>query len=136
MFKKKKFLIGGIIVLVALGYLVFNSFAGATTLYYKVGELTNQGQAIYGHNVKLDGQVVDGSVIRESAGRLLRFSVADVVGGPSLPVVYQGVVPDTFKVGYEVVVEGALGADGIFQGKTLITKCPSKYEPQQPAAVK
>jgi cytochrome c-type biogenesis protein CcmE len=50
-------------------------------------------------------------------------------GGESLPVIYQGVVPDTFKVGNEVVVEGTLKSNGIFQAYTLMPKCPSKYEP-------
>ena len=135
MLKKKRFLIGGIIIVAALGYLGYTSFAGAATYYYKVGELMSQSQSIYGQNVRVDGHVVDGSVVVESAGRLLKFNVSDNGSGASLPVVYQGVVPDAFKVGSEVVVEGALGSDGIFQGKIILTKCPSKYEPQQPAAV-
>ena len=134
MFKKKKLLVGGIVILAALVYLGYSSFAGAATYYYKVDELFQKGQTIYGQNVKVDGKVVDGSVVRQSAGRLLNFSISDNGSAVTLPVVYQGVVPDTFQVGNEVVVEGALGSDGVFQAKTLLTKCPSKYEPQQPAA--
>lgn len=134
--KRKSFIIGGVIVLLAMGYLGYTSFAGAATYYYKVGELMQQGQVIYGQNVKVDGLVVDGSVVRESAGRVLKFAISDNESGVTLPIVYQGVVPDTFKVGIEVVVEGALGSDGIFQSKTLLTKCPSKYEPVDKAPTK
>ena len=47
----------------------------------------------------------------------------------TLMVEYKGAVPDTFKPGVEVIVEGALDkAGGQFTAATLITKCPSKYE--------
>lgn len=45
-----------------------------------------------------------------------------------IPVVYRGAVPDTFKAGAEVIVEGGMGADGNFLANTLMTKCPSKYQ--------
>lgn len=40
---------------------------------------------------------------------------------------YAGAVPDTFKPGVEVIVEGAMQADR-FKATTLMTKCPSKYQ--------
>lgn len=46
----------------------------------------------------------------------------------TIPVVYNGVIPDTFKSGAEVIVEGSLGSDGKFKASTLMTKCPSKYQ--------
>ena len=42
-------------------------------------------------------------------------------------VEYAGAVPDTFKPGVEVIVEGAMQADR-FKATTLMTKCPSKYQ--------
>lgn len=46
-----------------------------------------------------------------------------------MPVTYKGAVPDTFKAGVEVIVEGGLNpASGVFVAKTLMTKCPSKYQ--------
>ena len=44
---------------------------------------------------------------------------------------YSGAVPDTFKPGVEVIVEGGLDASGgVFNATTLMTKCPSKYQKQ------
>ena len=43
-------------------------------------------------------------------------------------VSYSGAVPDTFKAGAEVIVEGGMGPEGRFAAKTLMTKCPSKYQ--------
>lgn len=46
----------------------------------------------------------------------------------AIPVTYSGLVPDTFKAGAEVIVEGTMGQSGQFSAKTLMTKCPSKYQ--------
>ena len=43
-------------------------------------------------------------------------------------MVYEGVLPDTFTDDIEVVLEGRFGEDGVFQAKTLLTKCGSRYE--------
>ncbi len=128
MLKKKRFLIGGIIVFLALGYLGFTGFQSSATYYYTVSELTGQGGSIYGENVRVNGQVAPGSVEQAAQGRILRFTIAE--GEVSLSVVYQGVVPDTFKVGNDVVIEGQLNSDGTFQAHTLMPKCPSKYIPE------
>ncbi len=130
MLRKKKFLIGGIILLLAAGYLGYTGFMSGATYYYEVDELLAQGYSVNGENVRVNGQVAPGSVEQEAQGRILRFTMVDIEGKGSLPVVYQGVVPDTFQVGGEVVVEGHLDSDGIFQAHTLMPKCPSKYVPE------
>ena len=130
MLKRKKFLIGGIIVFLAIAYLGYTGFMGAATYYFEVDELLAQGNSIYGETVRVNGQVAPGSLEQESAGSILKFTIIDIEGEESLPVVYQGVVPDTFQVGGEVVAEGQLNSDGIFQASTLMPKCPSKYVPE------
>ena len=131
MLKKKRFLIGGIIVFLAIGYLGYMGFQSSATYYYTVSELMEQGSSVDDENVRVSGQVAPGSVEQEAQGRILRFTMIDAEGGESLPVVYQGVVPDAFKVGNEVVVEGYLDSSGIFRANTILTKCPSKYVPEQ-----
>ncbi len=130
MLRKKRFLIGGIIVFLAIGYLGFMGFQSSATYYYTVSELMEQGGSIYGENVQVNGQVTPGSVEQEPGSLILRFSISED-GEESLPVVYHGVVPDTFKVGSDVVVEGHLNSAGIFQANTILTKCPSKYVPEE-----
>ncbi len=58
----------------------------------------------------------------------LRFQLRDRDGMASVPVAYRGSVPDLFKTGREVVVEGKLRG-GTFVADSLVTKCPSKYAP-------
>ncbi|MFC2003918.1 cytochrome c maturation protein CcmE [Chloroflexota bacterium] len=128
MLKKKRFLFGGIIVFIAVGYLGFMGFQSSATYYYTVSELMKQGSSIYGQNVRVNGWVSPGSVEQEPSSLILRFTVTE--GEKSLPVVYHGVVPDAFKVGSEVVVEGYLNSDGVLQSEAIMTKCPSKYIPK------
>ena len=128
MLKKKRFLFGGIIVFIAVGYLGFMGFQSSATYYYTVSELMKQGSSIYGQNVRVNGWVYPGSVEQEPINLILRFTLTE--GERNLPVVYHGVVPDAFKVGSEVVVEGYLNSDGVLQSETIMTKCPSKYVPK------
>ncbi len=130
MLGKKKFLIGGGIIFLAIGYLAFVGFQSSATYYYEVSELLAQGTLVYDENVRVNGQVAPGSVEQEAQGRIIKFTITDIEGGESLPVVYQGVVPDTFKVGNDVVVEGQYNSSGTFQAHTLMPKCPSRYVPE------
>ena len=129
MFKRKKFLISGLIVVLAIGYLTYMGLQGGMP-DYKVSEFLQQGSSIYDGNARVYGQVAPGSVEQENAGSTLRFTITDTEGQESLPVVYQGVVPDTFKIGREVILEGHLNSDGVFQADTILVKCPSRYVPQ------
>ena len=131
MLKKKKFLIGGLVIALAIGYLGYMGFSSSATYYYTVGELGQLGSSIYGENVRVNGVVAPDSVEREAQGTILRFNIIDVDGEKSLPVVFRGVAPDTFKVGADVVAEGYLTPEGVFQANTILAKCPSRYEAQE-----
>ncbi|MFC1873996.1 cytochrome c maturation protein CcmE [Chloroflexota bacterium] len=127
---KKNFFISGIIILLAIGFLGFKGIQDGMTYYHEVNEILGLGNSVYDQNVRVTGIVVPGSLEQETGGTTLRFTIIDNEGEESLPVVYQGVVPDTFKVGNEVVVEGSLSSGGTFQAHTLMPKCASKYVPE------
>ena len=125
--KKKKFLIGGLILFLAIAYLGFMGFRSSASYYFTVSELMAQGSIPPTQSVRVNGKVLAGSVEQRSSDLSMNFTVTE--GGKNLPVVYSGVVPDTFRPDGDIVVEGTLGAGGIFQAKTLMPKCPSKYKP-------
>jgi cytochrome c-type biogenesis protein CcmE len=79
-----------------------------------------------GVSYQLTGKVVEGSVQRTQDG--LDFEVRDRDGAQAVPISYQGVVPDPFREGREVIVTVQRQGDG-FMGErdSLITKCPSKF---------
>lgn len=129
MLKRKRFLIGGLIVIIAIAYLSFMGISSAAVFYYEVNEILAQAESVYGDNVRVHGLVEPGSISAENQNTLIRFTIIDAEGEGSLPVVYRGVVPDTFKEDSDVVVEGVLGTAGVFEADLLLAKCPSKYEP-------
>ena len=128
MFKKKKFLVSGIIVFLAIGVLGYMGLKGGGTYNYTVAEMLQKGNSVIGQTVRVGGTVQPGSLQQTPGDLTLKFTVVDEAGN-SIPVVYKGVVPDTFKVGNEVVVEGTLDPTDTFQAKVLMPKCPSKYTP-------
>lgn len=128
MLKKKKYLIGGLILIAALIFLGYFSFMGGLTYYYEVGELLGEANSITGQTIRASGNVAD-DVVKD--GLELRFTILDMSDSEtSLPVVYSGAVPDTFKVGNQVVVEGKY-TGGVFEAESIIVKCGSKFIPKE-----
>lgn len=102
-------------------------FKGSMVYYLTVSEfLDKNGKDDLGENFRVNGNVVAGSIERGEGRMGARFVMGD--GTRTLPVAYAKETPDTFVDGSEVVVEGRLGGDGVFQAHTLLAKCPSKYE--------
>ncbi|MHB1414776.1 MAG: cytochrome c maturation protein CcmE [Chloroflexota bacterium] len=131
MVKRRKFLIGGTVFALALGFLIYQGIASTGTYYLTVSEYRAMGTAAAMQQVRVSGVVQDGTISWDPRSMIVRFVVADPQpGGTSVPVLYRGVVPDSFKPGVEVVLEGRPTAEGdVFEAKTLLTKCASKYKP-------
>ena len=105
------------------GVLVYSSFTAST-------EASKPSEVKPGEAVKLTGKVVDGSVERTDDG--LRFSIRDRDGTAAVPVEYTGAVPDPFREGREVIVEGELrGGTFVAERDSLVTKCPSKFTKEE-----
>jgi cytochrome c-type biogenesis protein CcmE len=78
-----------------------------------------------GKSYELTGKVVAGY---ETNGTVTNFRVRDRNGNVSVPVRYEGVLPDPFKAGREVIVD-VRKQGPVFVGEkdSLVTKCPSKF---------
>jgi cytochrome c-type biogenesis protein CcmE len=107
-------------------FLLYSSIAGGGTPSLRPSSLA-------GHTgkVALAGRVLM-PVTGDAHGAGLHFRLRDVKGTATVPIVYTGSVPDLFRPGRDVVVEGHL-RDGVFVAipGTLVTKCPSKYTPKK-----
>ena len=125
--KQIKFLMGSAAIVLALIYLVITGIGKTSVYYLTVSELLAKGESMYGEGVRVSGKVVNGSIQRDSASRV-DFKITDDY--KDIKVRYKGIVPDLFKEGREVVVEGKVDPGGIFEATTLLTSCPSKYEPE------
>jgi len=108
-------------------FIVYTSIAGAGTP--EIGPSTVGRHA--GEDVLLVGTVV-GRVAGDAHAGGMRFLLKDDHGAAATRtrVLYSGSVPDLFRTGRQIVVEGTL-RNGTFVAKpgSLVTKCPSKYTP-------
>ena len=83
--------------------------------------------------VQLAGLVV-GPVKGDAHADGLRFKLRDIGGGSttSVPIRYSGSVPDLFKPGRHIVLDGRLrNSTFVAEPGSMITKCPSKYVPKK-----
>jgi cytochrome c-type biogenesis protein CcmE len=109
-------------------FLLYTTIAGGATPQLQPSQLLT---GRHGHKVTLTGKVL-GPVTGDAHASGLRFRLRDRGGTATVPVVYHGDVPDMFKVGREISVDGRLTRAGVFQGRApLVTKCPSKYTPKR-----
>lgn len=121
----RKILIAVAVFVLVGGYLAYSGARSSMSYYLTVGELLEQAPSIGAADVRLSGRVAAAGVNWDQVAGTLAFVVTD--GTRRLPVRYRGVVPDAFKPGADVVVEGRY--DGAsFTAVRLFAKCPSKFE--------
>ncbi|MGE0023409.1 MAG: cytochrome c maturation protein CcmE [Hyphomicrobium sp.] len=83
-----------------------------------------------GVRFRLGGLVEQGSVVR-GQGTHVDFKVTDTL--KTVPVSYEGILPDLFREGQGVVAEGTLGPDGRFAADTVLAKHDETYMPPEVA---
>lgn len=120
---RMKIIIGGAIILVVVGWLIYSNIQGSTAYYLAVGELMAGGPS--DRMVRVSGFVVGQTIDWDPQGMTLRFEIADESG--SLPVLYKSIRPDMLQDGTQAVVEGRYATSGVFEATALFLKCPSKY---------
>jgi len=124
--KQLKFAIGSVMIVAAIGYLVVTGISKTSVYYLTVSELLSKGDSVYGEGVRVEGKVMGGSIKKDSTALKVDFRITD--GDKDMAIHYEGVIPDLFEDGRDVVVEGKYTREGVFKAHTLLTSCPSKYE--------
>ena len=125
------FLLAGVAILGAVFYLVYANTQSNAVYYMTVSELMHC-TTCETQSVRVAGIVQAGSIVRDDQNDRITFVIND--GKLSLPVTYTGVVPDIFRAGAQVVVEGRYVGHGTFTADSLLTKCPSKFQAATPTA--
>jgi cytochrome c-type biogenesis protein CcmE len=130
--KNGRFFVGLVGVALVVTYLVWTGISDTMVYYLTPTELVakvSEDPSFHEVGVKVSGKVVPGSYRRGDGEFVHHFQVRDIEHSDvSFPVEYREVLPDTFTDDIEVVLEGRFGTDGVFQAKTLLTKCGSRYE--------
>ncbi len=129
-----KFLIGGLIILAAVGYLIWTGFSSSAQYFLTVEELRAKGVNIVGDDVRISGMVNGESITYDPQSLRIEFDVVDSLDDLSNPlhVVYYGPKPDLLKHEAQAIIEGTWHEDGVFyahdRADSLLLKCPTKYE--------
>lgn len=121
--KKKRIIITSAIIIILLGYLVYSAM-GSTFLYYKTVSELKSDSSLVGSSARIGGKVVKGSFKKSSSP--YEFKITD--GKENVTIVYDGSLPASFRDGTEVIAEGVYQKNGEFKAKSVLVKCPSKYQ--------
>jgi cytochrome c-type biogenesis protein CcmE len=155
---RKKFVIGGLVILAAVAYLIFSSTQANAEYFMTINELKAKGQSVIGQNLRVSGAVVGDTIQYDPQTLTLTFEVAHVTGDNNeveaqgglaavlhaavidpnrarIKVVYTGPKPDLLKNEAQAIMTGQLGADGVFHADELLLKCPTKYQDAVPQQV-
>jgi len=128
---KAVFAVALLLFLGGLGYLIYSGLTEDSVYFLNVSEALAEDRTQI-KQARLFGKVSPQNleIIEGKLGA--NFDLIDKMeADKSLPVRFKGALPDTFKEDVEVIVEGSFSPDGkVFVAKTLVTKCPSKYEEQ------
>jgi cytochrome c-type biogenesis protein CcmE len=147
--KRLRFAIGASLIVAAIGYLIVTAVRSTAEYYLTVNEVKARQSELSSQMLRVAGRVVPGSIAWDPQTLTLSFgivqppspvtpgvkSVAISVAGASIfHVICRGQPkPDMFAANRDVIVEGALSADGTIEARQVLTSCPSKYVPKQPA---
>jgi cytochrome c-type biogenesis protein CcmE len=130
--KNPRFMVGLVGVAAVVTYLIWTGVSETMVYYVTPVELIQKVEAdptFHGVGVKVGGMVIPGSYRRVEGELLHVFTVRDLVDESATFVVeFRDALPDTFTDDIEVVLEGRLREDGVFEATTLLTKCGSRYE--------
>ncbi|AVE75985.1 cytochrome c maturation protein CcmE [Klebsiella michiganensis] len=112
--------------------LVLYALRSSIDLFYTPGEILygkreTQQRPERGQRLRVGGMVALGSVKRDANSLQVSFSIYDAEG--SVDVSYEGILPDLFREGQGVVVQGELDAYNRIQAKEVLAKHDENYTP-------
>ena len=118
--------VGGVVA-ACLGYLIFSATGASAEYYESIAQMRAHPPA---GRVRVLGTIQD-DIQYSHGGRTVHFTAAQ--GKDTLAIDYTGQLPEIFKPGIQVVVDGRPGPGGTFDATSLQTKCPSKFTAATPA---
>ena len=124
--QRRLFLVGALTVSgVGLGVVAFGNLGENLVYYWDPTQLVEAGDKAEGATVRLGGVVEAETVVWVEDANELSFQVTDTKH--SVAVINRGAPPQMFREGIGVVVEGTMGADGVFQSDRLMVKHSNEY---------
>lgn len=147
--ERMKFILGGVLMLAAVLYLVFNGMSSGAQYFITVDDLlTNPAYA--GQTVRISGAVLGDSIQYQGDKLVLDFTIVHIpketndlaqtlhdatldTSARRLTIHMENTVkPDLLENEAQAILTGKLGEDGVFYADELLLKCPSRYEEDIP----
>jgi cytochrome c-type biogenesis protein CcmE len=113
----------------AVGLVVY-ALRGNINLFYPPADVV-AGKAPLEQPIRVGGMVREGSVERSDNSLAVRFEITDFQA--SVPVVYEGILPDLFDEGQGAVASGRLNAQGVLVATEILAKHDENYMPPEVA---
>ncbi|HRV91992.1 MAG TPA: cytochrome c maturation protein CcmE [Anaerolineae bacterium] len=124
--KKIKFIIGGVMIALAVVYLIYTGIQSTSAYFLTVDELYAKGEAMENRTVRVAGDVDASTIDFNNRDLILTFAVTSDTG-ERMNVVFNGPKPDQMREGAEAILEGKYDGE-TFTAQSLLLKCPSRYE--------
>jgi len=126
--QKKMYIAAFALFLSGVGYLMYAGLTENSVYFLNVSEALSAPQEKLAA-VRLFGTVAERDLAPLNGAPGVHFRLEDKNNKAQTIIVrYKGAAPAAFKPGAEVIVEGDMESGGVFNAKTLMTKCPSKYQ--------
>ena len=140
--------IGGVLIALAIAYLIVSAIRSTSEYYLTVDELSARQSELGMDPIRVAGRVKPGTISWDPNTLTLKFAIVPIPdpahAGPVRPVSVKASDPVSFPVycagqpkpdmlapGRDVIVEGKLGAGSVIIASQVMTSCPSKYQPKQ-----
>ena len=124
--KRIGFIVAGLVGLSIAAYLVASAFRNNLVFFFSPTQVAAK-EAPVNRTFRIGGLVQEGTLKRD--GINVQFTVTDTAA--SVPVVYNGILPDLFKEGRGCVAQGKIGADGVFHADQVLAKHDENYMPPE-----
>ena len=130
---RKRRLIGVLVIIVGVGSAAVVAMKSLNeNMLFFVSPTDVQEQALpAGKRFRLGGLVAGGSVSRAGDSLAVTFDVTD--GAATVPVRYDGILPDLFREGQGIIAIGALSTQGHFEAAEVLAKHDENYMPPEVA---
>ena len=119
--------LAGVVLFVAVGLVLF-ALNDQITLFKSPSDIAREGLTP-GQKIRIGGLVEADSWKKDGTNH--RFTVTDTEN--TIKVQYKGILPDLFREGQGVVLDGEANTSGVFVASTVLAKHDENYVPKEVA---
>ena len=126
--RRTYFILAALLTIGVATFFILRAFNENHVFFYTPSQIASK-EAPVNQNFRIGGMVVENSLKREPGGLQVAFVVTDMV--KSVPVQFNGILPDLFKEGKGVVAQGKLNDQGVFVASQVLAKHDENYMPPE-----